>query len=172
MRLEKPLYTLLLASLALTLLTLLQPPGNEALPFGDSDLLSSRTAPPAAAMTEIHAWRRQSRPLRDVAPAIPSNAVPPVAQAALPPPVIPAPPVMAETPPPRPAAPEPGFRYLGRLNRDAQTWIFIAQGENSYAVLLGQTFEGRWRFDAVQPDRLDLTYLPLHMTRSLTLRDE
>ena len=81
-------------------------------------------------------------------------------------------PYTAELPPPRPTVPDPDLRYLGRLDRDGKTWIFIAQGENSYAVPLGETFEGRWRFDAVQPDRLDLTYLPLHMKSSLTLRDE
>lgn len=172
MPISRPLFALLLLSAVLSVVTVLTPPPEDTDNTGDELLAERRpVVSPAGAVAEqpLRPWQRPG--YHRVLTAMPSQAVvtQPTVVAAPPPPVWVEPPQPSE--PARPSAPQPEFRYLGRLVRDDAAWVFITQGENQYAVRLGNTFEGKWRFEDVTPQSLVLRYLPLNQTRTLSLSE-
>lgn len=70
---------------------------------------------------------------------------------------------------PAPVAPALPFRFVGK-QRDGDRWqVFLALGEQTLLAHEGQTLEGAWRVDRVQPPSMQLTYLPLGLAQSLPI---
>lgn len=102
----------------------------------------------------------ESRPGRDLfagrswtPPPLPVKALPPAA------PALPA----AQVAPPLP------FTYVGK-KLEADVWeVFLQRGEQSFLVRTGATIEGTYRVDSITPQRLNMTYLPLGQSQSLSI---
>jgi len=75
----------------------------------------------------------------------------------------------AEPPPPPPQAPPLPFVYVGMLAEESRTTVFLSQGARDIAVRSGDTIDNTYRVDAVTPDRIELTYLPLNQRQTLPL---
>jgi hypothetical protein len=157
----KPLLAVLLATGVLTVLVLLQPVAAPVEEGGES-LLAERRSTLAPRATDALAWQRTLTP-------------PPKVQtfgfAPPPPPPPPKPIAVVVAPPPKPTAPQPAFRYLGRLVQDGRTYVFLGQGDDVEAVPLGGTFAGTWRIEAITGTGVELKYLPLDETRQLALSE-
>jgi hypothetical protein len=79
------------------------------------------------------------------------------------------PPVAAAAPAPAPAptAPPLPFTFAGKLEVAPGKWVvYLAKGEQSYAVSKGDTFDGNYRFEGIEDGKLVFVYLPL-TTRQL-----
>ena len=81
------------------------------------------------------------------------------------------------TPPPPPKAPEPiaqptapplPLTYLGKQMRDGRASVFLAWGERTFIVESGTQLDTTYRVEAIEPNRVRLTYLPLNQTQWLT----
>ncbi|MCC6474825.1 MAG: hypothetical protein IT514_13910 [Burkholderiales bacterium] len=81
-------------------------------------------------------------------------------EARLPPPPPPAAPV-------KPTAPPLPFRYMGSVGEGREQKIYLVQGETMHEAMLGMSFAPNYRLDAVQPDELTITYLPLSIQQKL-----
>ncbi len=75
----------------------------------------------------------------------------------------------AEPPPPPPQAPPLPFVYVGMLAEESRTTVFLSHGARDIAVRSGDTIDKTYRVDAVTPDRIELTYLPLNQRQTLPL---
>jgi hypothetical protein len=84
-----------------------------------------------------------------------------------PPPPPPPPPVMP--PPPAPTPPPLPYSYLGHWTEAGKITFFLAQGDQVHQISKGAVLAGVWRLDSVSTNRLDFTYLPLDMTRTLRI---
>lgn len=85
-------------------------------------------------------------------PPLPAKALPPVAPAA-------------------PVAPPLPFTYVGK-KLEADVWeVYLQRGEQSFLVRMGATIEGTYRVDSITPQRLNVTYLPLGQSQSLSIGD-
>jgi hypothetical protein len=85
------------------------------------------------------------------------------------PPPPPVDPKLKNLPPPTPVAPPLNFTYLGK-KQEAGVWeVYLARGEKSYIVRSLDVIDGTYRVDAVTPDALVLTYLPLNQVQQLNI---
>jgi hypothetical protein len=75
----------------------------------------------------------------------------------------------AEPPPPPPQAPPLPFVYVGMLAEESRTTVFLSHGARDIAVRSGDTIDNTYRVDAVTPDRIEITYLPLNQRQTLPL---
>jgi hypothetical protein len=74
-------------------------------------------------------------------------------------PVVPASPA---PPPPVPTAPALPFEYAGKLEVESGKWIiYLARGDQSFAVSKGDVFDNAYRFDGIEGNKLIIVYLPL-----------
>lgn len=80
-----------------------------------------------------------------------------------------APPEPPPPPPPKPTAPPLPFRYIGMFEDKGKTTIFLARGDESFAVTAGETFAGAYKLEKVEPDRLVFNYLPLPTQQTLLI---
>lgn len=113
--------------------------------------------PPLRAWPARRAW--EPLPARD-AEAVPVREAPaPVAAAA----------VSKVAQPAAPATPKLPFRYLGALELDGATSVFLAAGNDTLTVHPGANLPGGWRFDSASAGRLDFTFLPTDSRQSLTI---
>lgn len=81
-----------------------------------------------------------------------------------PPPPRPAPP----GPPPVPTAPPLPFTYLGRFEDAPTQLVFLVKGERIYTVAEGEVIDGTYLVARVTRGRVELTYLPLNITQTLS----
>jgi hypothetical protein len=81
-----------------------------------------------------------------------------------PPPPPPAPPA----PPPVPTAPPLPFAYLGRYEDAPTQLVFLVKGERMYTVAEGEVIDGTYRVARVTKGMVELTYLPLNITQTLS----
>jgi hypothetical protein len=73
--------------------------------------------------------------------------------------------------PPPPSAPPLPFRYLGRLVDGDRTVVFLTSEDRNYIVRAGDTLESTYAVEAIEDDRVVLTYLPLRARQSLQFAD-
>lgn len=176
-RLPKGLYAALLASLVLTVLVLLQPAPEGA--AAADDLLAAPAGRDggrdAGRASGAPAWERGPLALpaapgrggfagggdRATAAASADPAGRTFAPAAAP--------VVVAPPPAAPSAPEPGFSYLGRFVDGGRTQVFLSQDGEVLSVPVGGTVGERWRVEAVAAGSIELTYLPLGVSRQLAV---
>ncbi len=83
------------------------------------------------------------------------------------PPPAPAPaPVMAA-----PVAPPLPYTYVGKKLENGEWEVYLARGEQTFAVRTGATLEAAYRVDTIAPPVMTLTYLPLAQTQNLSIGD-
>jgi hypothetical protein len=71
--------------------------------------------------------------------------------------------------PTAPSAPPLPFSYLGRMEQDGQTLVFLAKQDRSYVVKAGEVVGDTYRLDEVKTSALQFTYLPLKIKQTLQI---
>lgn len=158
--LGKGLQAGLLATAVLTVLALLKPEVVAPWRLAAEDMARSK---PGA---ETHA--RAAQPWLRTAVALPQAPEPPPPPPPAPPP--PAPPPAIVRPPPKPVAPDPPFTYLGRIDQDGRSHVFLSLGADPHVVEVGQAVDAQWKVEKADPTQLVLRYLPLNELRIVALQ--
>jgi hypothetical protein len=88
-----------------------------------------------------------------------------------PPPAAQRSPAQQATPPapPAPSAPPLPFAYLGRIEEDGETRVFLSQQDRNYVAQAGDVLEGAYRLEEIKPGEVVFTYLPLNTKQSLPI---
>lgn len=73
--------------------------------------------------------------------------------------------------PPAPSAPPLPFAYLGRIEDDGATLVFLSQQDRNYVAKTGDVLEGVYRLEEVNQREVIFTYLPLNAKQSLPIGD-
>jgi len=68
-----------------------------------------------------------------------------------------------------PTAPVLPFQFVGRLGDRDDLQVFLQNGEKLYVVRQGDVIEQTYRLDRVSATELDLVYLPLHQSQTLSV---
>ncbi len=160
-QLGKGLQAGLLATAVLTLLALLKPEAMAPWPMTAEDMARSK---PGA---ETHA--RAAEPWLRTAAALPEAPEPPPPPPP-PAPAPPAPPPAIVPPPPKPVAPDPPFTYLGRIDQDGRSHVFLGLGADPRVVEVGEAVDAQWKVEKADPTQLVLRYLPLNEIRIVALQ--
>ena len=79
------------------------------------------------------------------------------------------PPPPLPTPQLKPAAPPLPFRYMGMLEDQGRTTVYLVRGEESFAVVQGERFADAYRLDKVERGILVISYLPLDTQQTLSI---
>jgi hypothetical protein len=69
-----------------------------------------------------------------------------------------------------PTAPPLPFTYLGTVQDDGKTVVFLAKGQRLYTVHKGGVFDGQYRLEDESSDRIELVYLPLNVKQTLVIK--
>ncbi len=76
------------------------------------------------------------------------------------------PPVVSAAPE-KPVAPALPFTYGGRYTEGNNTIVFLKEGAKMHTVRLGETVNGTYRIEKIDPDAITLSYLPLGQRQTL-----
>ncbi|EKT4484375.1 hypothetical protein [Pseudomonas putida] len=68
-----------------------------------------------------------------------------------------------------PTAPVLPFQFIGRMGNNDDLQIFLQSGEKLYVVRQGDVIEDTYRLDRVSASELNLVYLPLHQSQTLSV---
>ncbi|ANI03871.1 hypothetical protein A210_14895 [Pseudomonas putida SJTE-1] len=68
-----------------------------------------------------------------------------------------------------PTAPELPFQFIGRMGDRDDLQVFLQSGEKLYVVRQGDVIEDTYRLDRVSASELNLVYLPLHQSQTLSV---
>ncbi|MOA58148.1 hypothetical protein D3C78_1824860 [compost metagenome] len=68
-----------------------------------------------------------------------------------------------------PTAPALPFQFVGRLGDRDDLQVFLQSGEKLYVVRQGDVIDNTYRLDRVSANELDLVYLPLHQSQTLSV---
>ena len=68
-----------------------------------------------------------------------------------------------------PTAPALPFQFVGRLGDRDDLQVFLQSGEKLYVVRQGDVIEDTYRLDRVSASELNLVYLPLHQSQTLSV---
>lgn len=75
----------------------------------------------------------------------------------------------ASSAPPAPVAPPLPYVFVGK-KQEADTWeVYLTRGELTFVARQGETLEGTYRVDAIQPPTLSLTYLPIGQVQTIAI---
>lgn len=87
------------------------------------------------------------------------------------PPPPPPPKVLAGPPPaPPPPVPPPNpYRFAGRFLQDGQMQVFLTRGEYPVQIKVGDVLEGTYRIEAISPNNIAMTYLPLDYKETIVI---
>ncbi|MFJ4345176.1 hypothetical protein [Pseudomonas sp. NPDC089401] len=77
--------------------------------------------------------------------------------------------VAAPVAPAAPTAPALPFEFIGRLGDRDDLQVFLQSGEKLYVVRQGDVIDDTYRLDRVSANELDLVYLPLHQSQTLSV---
>ncbi len=117
--------------------------------------------PPQISRVELERFAKQKQ--NSEPPGAVANAFNSKSWRAPPPP----PPPPAPLPPPE--APPLPFTYLGRYADVSKMVVILARGERVYTVSEGEVIDGTYRVEKVADDTVDLVYLPMKITQSLSM---
>lgn len=78
-------------------------------------------------------------------------------------------PVVKPAPPPKPTAPPLPFVYLGSLQENGETTVYLKRGEDIVVVAPEEEFDPHYRLEEALPDRLVFRYLPLQQQQVMML---
>jgi len=62
-----------------------------------------------------------------------------------------------------------GVQFVGRIGDREDLQIFLQSGEKLYVVRQGDVIDQTYRLDRVSANELDLVYLPLHQSQTLSV---
>jgi len=80
------------------------------------------------------------------------------------------PPPPPPAPPPKPTAPPMPFQYMGKLEKAGSEFVvYLAKGNLSFAVTVGEKFDNDYRLEAVENGALVIMYLPLSLKQTLPM---
>lgn len=68
-----------------------------------------------------------------------------------------------------PTAPVLPFQFVGRLADRLDQQVFLQNGEKLYVVRQGDVIEETYRIDHISATELNLVYLPLHLSQTLSV---
>lgn len=161
--LSKPVQAALWMTAALVALALLKPDAVEVAEQAPRRALQAARTDTGFASGAP--WIRSSSAAWEpaVAAAAPVPAAPP---AALP---IALPIALAPTPP-KAVAPDPGLSYLGRIEQDGRSYVFLGSGPIPKVVEIGGLVDPQWRVEKATASQVELRYLPLNETRFIAAR--
>ncbi|MDF0731750.1 hypothetical protein P0Y43_13620 [Pseudomonas entomophila] len=71
--------------------------------------------------------------------------------------------------PAAPTAPVLPFQFIGRLGDRDDLQVFLQSGEKLYVVRQGDVIDDTYRLDRVSANELNLVYLPLHQSQTLSV---
>jgi len=71
---------------------------------------------------------------------------------------------------PEPTAPEPAMSYLGRLEQDGRSHVFLGVGADLRIVEIGGSIDGLWKVEKVTATQVELRYLPLDQIRFIAVQ--
>jgi hypothetical protein len=83
----------------------------------------------------------------------------------------PPPPAPVRRAPEPPQAPPLPFTYLGQISDGGSIMLFLGRQQSTLIVRAGDIIDGSYRVETINPQRAVLTYLPLDIRQSLTLRN-
>ena len=72
-------------------------------------------------------------------------------------------------PPPPPQAPPLPFVYMGRLNEDQSTTVFLTAGDRNLVVKPGDVIDNTYKVEQVTDSAVVLTYLPMNQQQTLAI---
>lgn len=159
--LSKPLQVALLSTMVLTAIALLKPgevdsPADDmpqARAPQDAELASRSPQAPWVRMAGQE-WKPSDTEQRRAADAA-AAAAPPVVPPAPPPPL------------PKPTAPDPELIYLGRIDQDGHSYVFLGRGKDPQVVEIGGQVDSQWKVEKATATEIELRYLPLNEIRSI-----
>jgi hypothetical protein len=125
-----------------------------------------RVRAPAAALPELDWAALEQRFKREGEREAVGDAFAPKSWRA---PARPAPPVAAPGPPPAPQAPALPFTYLGQLQEDGRTVVFLAAQGSNYPVRVGDSVLDAYRVERITERAVTLRYLPLDLEQTLPI---
>lgn len=67
------------------------------------------------------------------------------------------------------AAPPMPYRFIGRMVDDGQLKVFLLRDDTLYVVSPGDVIDGLYRVEGLVGDQLQLLYLPMDLSQSLTV---
>ena len=76
---------------------------------------------------------------------------------------------LAPPPPPPPQAPPLPFVYMGRLNEEQSTTVFLSAGDRNLVVKPGDVIDSTYKVEQVTDSAVVLTYLPMNQQQSLAI---
>lgn len=100
-----------------------------------------------------------ARSFRPAPPPKPKHVAAAAAAVALPPP----------PPPPPPQAPPLPFIYMGRLNEEQNTTVFLTAGDRNLVVKPGDVIDNTYRIEQVTDSSVVMTYLPMNQRQTLAI---
>lgn len=68
-----------------------------------------------------------------------------------------------------PDGPGAAFQFIGRMGDRDDLQVFLQSGEKLYVVRQGDVIEDTYRLDRVSASELNLVYLPLHQSQTLSV---
>lgn len=78
-------------------------------------------------------------------------------------------PVVAPAPAVTPTAPVLPFQFVGRLADRLDQQVFLQSGEKLYVVRQGDVIDDTYRIEHISDTELNLVYLPLHLSQTLSV---
>lgn len=78
-----------------------------------------------------------------------------------------APPPAPVAPPPPQAPPLP-YAYMGKLIEQGNVVVFLTRGDRNFRVRVGDSFDGTYRVEAIEDERIVLSYVPLGIRQTLS----
>jgi len=82
----------------------------------------------------------------------------------------PVPPPPPPPPPPAPTAPPLPFTYMGRYEDPPKVLVMLAAGSKLYTVAEGDVIDGNYRVERVTDSAVELVYLPLNISQSVSTK--
>jgi hypothetical protein len=80
----------------------------------------------------------------------------------------PPPPPKPPPPPPPPTAPPLPFSFMGRYEEGGTLIILLVKGDRIYTVSEGEVIDNLYRVERLSGGQLELTYLPLNITQTIS----
>jgi len=135
----------------------------------EPDALSGTLATtPAAVAKPRVAAAGKATPIRDLSPVadlFSSRSWKPAATLA----TVTEQPLSVTSPVQAPTAPEVPFQFVGRLHDSRDLQVFLQEGEKLYVVRKGDVIDENWRVEGISDVELSFVYLPLHVSRTLSV---
>lgn len=161
--LSKPLQAACWAVLVLTAIALLKPDGIDPQRFVVPRMRLSSVPAPSSSLADAP-WLRHAaelvKPVESSGRAISLDAASAMVPEARPP----------EAAAPVPIAPDPGLSYLGRIEQEGRSYVFLGRGAVPVVVEVGHHIDAQWQVEKATAVQVDLRYLPLNQFRSIAIQ--